>query len=132
MQRIAALFLLGYFGLGSMILPLGDFRTLADIPKMYVHCQTVEDTDMNAWDFVKDHLLNWDSLFDKHDNGDKQKPHTPIPFTSVPQHLTCILFIPQYSIHAHTHIIAAMPAHYVKAYTFNPMHNILRPPQCCI
>ncbi len=31
-------------------------------------------------DFITDHLINIDCLTDKHENGDEQKPHTPIPF----------------------------------------------------
>lgn len=34
---------------------------------------------MTAIDFVTDHLLNIDSIFDKHEKGDEQKPHQPKP-----------------------------------------------------
>ena len=34
---------------------------------------------MTAFDFITDHLINIDALFDKHDNGDEQKPHEPMP-----------------------------------------------------
>lgn len=34
---------------------------------------------MTPFDFITDHLVNIDGLFDKHENGDEQKPHTPIP-----------------------------------------------------
>ena len=47
---------------------------------MYRHCKATEDKDMTPFDFITDHLLDIDSLFDKHDNGDEQKPHTPIQF----------------------------------------------------
>ncbi|MBK8586688.1 MAG: hypothetical protein IPN88_15185, partial [Bacteroidetes bacterium] len=45
---------------------------------MYQHCQATEDKDMTPLDFVTDHLINIDGLFDKHSNGDEQKPHSPI------------------------------------------------------
>lgn len=32
---------------------------------------------MTPIDFITDHLVNIDGLFDKHENGDEQKPHTP-------------------------------------------------------
>ena len=48
---------------------------------MYSHCKATEDKDMTPVDFVTDHLVNIDCLFDKHDNGDRQKPHTPISLT---------------------------------------------------
>ena len=36
---------------------------------------------MTPVDFITDHLVNIDCLFDKHENGDSQKPHTPISLT---------------------------------------------------
>jgi len=33
---------------------------------------------MTAIDFLTDHLVNIDCLFDNHDKGDQQKPHSPI------------------------------------------------------
>ena len=35
---------------------------------------------MTPFDFIKDHLINIDGLFDKHEDGDDQKPHSPIQF----------------------------------------------------
>ena len=32
---------------------------------------------MTPVDFITDNLINIDRLFDKHDKGDEQKPHTP-------------------------------------------------------
>lgn len=51
---------------------------LTDLPDMYRHCKSTEDRDMTPLDFITDHLINIDSVFDKHDNGDSQKPHQPI------------------------------------------------------
>lgn len=58
---------------------MGDFSVLQDIPEMYRHCKATEDKDMTPLDFITDHLINIDGVFDKHDNGDEQKPHTPNP-----------------------------------------------------
>lgn len=58
---------------------MGDFSLLKSIPEMYKHCKDTEDKDMSAIDFITDHLLNIDSIFDKHDNGDEQKPHQNHP-----------------------------------------------------
>ena len=57
---------------------MGSFSILPDLPKMYSNCKANEDKDMTPFDFVTDHLLNLDGILDKHDNGDEQKPHTPI------------------------------------------------------
>ena len=32
---------------------------------------------MGPMDFITDHLLNLDGMFDKHEHGDPQKPHNP-------------------------------------------------------
>ena len=77
MKKIAHIFLLIYYTFGTISLPMSDFSTLSDLPKMYDHCKATEDKDMTVIDFVTDHLVNIDSLFDNHDNGDEQKPHTP-------------------------------------------------------
>ncbi len=73
---VTILFLL-YYLFGSIVLPLGDFSTVADLPDMYHHCKATEDIDLTAMDFVTDHLLNIDGLFDQHDHHDRQKPHKP-------------------------------------------------------
>lgn len=47
---------------------------------MYRNCKATEDKDMTPIDFLTDHLINIDCLFDKHGNGDEQKPHAPYHF----------------------------------------------------
>lgn len=69
-----------YFLLGQMLLPNGDFSVLPDLPAMYAHCKTTEDKDLSVLDFITDHLINIDGLFDAHNNGDQQKPHKPFNF----------------------------------------------------
>ena len=67
---------------------------LNEIPEMYHHCKSTEDKDMTPLDFITDHLVNIDGLFDKHENGDEQKPHTPIQ--NVHHGQTTISFITYY------------------------------------
>lgn len=80
MFRIISLLLLVYYLFGTLCLPQGDFSALADLPTMYQHCKTTEDKNMTPLDFLTDHLFNIDGWFDKHNNGDEQKPHSPIQF----------------------------------------------------
>jgi hypothetical protein len=56
------------------------FSAIADLPDMYRHCKATEHADMTPLDFITDHLINIDGIFDKHDNGDDQKPHSPFTF----------------------------------------------------
>ena len=75
---------------------MGDFSMLNDLPEMYDHCKATEDKDMTPLDFITDHLLNIDGLFDKHENGDKQKPHSPAQ--NHHQGLTMVSFINSKSV----------------------------------
>ena len=79
MKKVVNIFLLAFYSFGTFCLPMGDFSMLQDIPEMYRHCKATEDKDMTAIDFVTDHLLNIDGIFDKHEQGDEQKPHQPNP-----------------------------------------------------
>lgn len=58
---------------------MGEFSALKDLPDTYRNCQSNEDKDMTFFDFITDHLINIDAVFDQHVNGDHQRPHCPIP-----------------------------------------------------
>jgi hypothetical protein len=78
LKKLAAILLFCYYAFGTLCLPLGDFSVARDLPEMYAHCKSTEDKDMTAIDFITDHLMNIDCIFDRHDDGDDQKPHTPV------------------------------------------------------
>ena len=75
--KLISIFTFCYFALGSLVLPMGNFALLPQLPQMYQHCKTHEHPDMDAWEFITDHLVNVDGIFDAHENGDDQKPHVP-------------------------------------------------------
>ncbi|MFX3625995.1 MAG: hypothetical protein ACN6I4_01425 [bacterium] len=56
---------------------MGNFALLPQLPQMYEDCKKHEHPDMNAWEFITDHLVNIDGVFDNHEDGDEQKPHSP-------------------------------------------------------
>ena len=87
MLRITGIFCLIYFLIGTLILPLGNFASLPNLPEMYRHCVATEDKDMDAADFITDHLVNIDCIFDKHEEGDEQKPHQASAFNNTLQQL---------------------------------------------
>ena len=92
MKNLIAIFLLVYFSLGVTCLPLGNFASLGDLPEMYRYCKAFEDKDMDTFDFVTDHLINIDGIFDDHGNGDDQRPHTPFTFHHfTQQHLSVLI-----------------------------------------
>ncbi len=85
MIKAINIFLLAFYSFGTFCLPMGDFSSLQDLPEMYQHCKATEDKDMTPLDFLTDHLINIDGLFDKHKNGDEQKPHAPIQYRHISQ-----------------------------------------------
>lgn len=92
MKQAAAIFILIYYLFGNLCLPMADFSVLPDLPQMYRHCKATEDKDMNAVDFITDHLINIDGAFDRHENGDDQKPHSPFQFHNTLQQVLFTTF----------------------------------------
>jgi hypothetical protein len=80
MKQISFILFSAYFLAGMLLLQQSDFSVMQDLPAMYRHCKAVEDKDLTPLDFITDHLLNLDCIFDQHDNGDPQKPHIPPQF----------------------------------------------------
>ena len=91
MKATLSLFIVSYYLFGILCLPRCDFSVLTDLPEMYRQCKSTEDKDMGPLDFITDHLLNIDGVFDKHDKGDEQKPHNPLQFRHT---LTQTVFFP--------------------------------------
>jgi hypothetical protein len=82
MQRLFAILLFAYFTLGTLLLPMGDFSVLPDLPRMFAHCRETEDPDLDIADFVEEHLLQLDDLMgEAPEPGDK--PHQPVQFHHV-------------------------------------------------
>lgn len=96
MRKIIYYILSIHFLFGAIILPQSNFNLLVQLPEMYNHCKTTEDKDMNVIDFLTDHLINIDCIFDKHDNGDHQKPHEPFKYHF--QNINIQLFVLNFSI----------------------------------
>jgi hypothetical protein len=83
MRELACIVLLFCFFVSTICVPEGDFSLLPQLPALYKYCKTTEDSDMNFIDFLTDHLINIDGIFDKHLPGDDQKPHHPFQFHNV-------------------------------------------------
>lgn len=130
MKRTVAIILLVYYLFGTLCLPRGNFSVMQDLPEMYRHCQATEDKDMTPLDFITDHLINIDCIFDKHDNGDEQKPHTPIQFNHAQQQVvfTAQQFI--FSIIEPCIYKNEFHAYPVDLYLYDYISRIFRPPMC--
>lgn len=88
---------------------------------MYRHCKATEDKDLTPFDFVTDHLINIDGLFDQHKNGDEQKPHSPIQnlhngyviFAFIPIFPVSLRQFHMFEVRLMTHLIDFTPSDYV-------------------
>ncbi|MBS1771352.1 MAG: hypothetical protein JST82_00740 [Bacteroidetes bacterium] len=81
MQKIAIILFLSIYSMGTLLCPLGDFSFLANLSGMYDLCKE-EDHDIDAVDFVFEHLLNLEDVseqFEEHDSN--EKPHQPFQFS---------------------------------------------------
>jgi hypothetical protein len=87
MKKGISICLLIYYSMGSLLFPFGNFSAMLDLPQMYFHCKNTEHHDMNPLDFITDHLINIDGIFDSHDDQDEQKPHQPFNFSHLAQPL---------------------------------------------
>lgn len=127
MKRLFCILTLLYYSIGALILPASDFSILPELQQTYSHCQSTEDKDMNFADFITDHLMNIDGVFDHHNNGDEQKPHKPLEHqTSCP-----IVFIPS-PLHYEFKPMAVFSGGIVcptdKTYHFEFVGDLFRPP----
>ena len=46
MKNILQIFLITFYSLGTIFLPIGNFSVIGDLPKMYDHCKATEDKDL--------------------------------------------------------------------------------------
>ena len=114
-----------------MFLPMGDFSSLQDIPKMYSSCKEHEHHDMTLCDFVIDHLINIDSIFDKHENGDDQKPHIPFHFHHSQTVILYFQELKNFQFKSYTQILDVKIVTFTfnkSIYIFNFINSIFRPP----
>jgi len=70
-RKIICYFLASLFLAGSVILPLGDFSLLRDLPKMYQnYTQITSQEEIGIADFIGDYLLHGKDIFG-HNEHDK-------------------------------------------------------------
>ncbi len=117
LKSLITYFFVTYYIVGSLILPCGNFSVLPELKNMYEHCQQTEDKDMNFIDFITDHLLCVDAIFDQHANTDHQKPHS---YTL--QNLISIMFY----LVLHIIIQFALYSLTLEYYTFVPHYSFLK------
>ncbi len=81
MRRAVAILLLFILSVGTVFSPLGNMACTDYVPGMYARC-IEEDPEINAADFVFEHLLNLESLLDfLEQDTDEDEPYAPVNIT---------------------------------------------------
>ena len=75
LKRIAAFWMIGYLLFGSIVLPLGDFSLLNELPRMYqAYEKVVTPDEKGVLDFIGDYLLNGKDLLNHNQHDEPSKP----------------------------------------------------------
>ena len=128
MRRFFCMLLMLCFFISTISVPESDFTLLAQLPSLYRHCKETEDKNMNFIDFITNHLINIDSIFDTHDPNDSQKSHQPFQFEHL-QHI--VAYEAVYSnINVTTPIFQCKTIHLLKSNYFHSdyISYIFHPP----
>ncbi|MCO5946676.1 hypothetical protein [Mucilaginibacter flavidus] len=114
---------------GSMMLPLGDFSLLRDIPKMYQNYTRITSAEeMGVIDFIGDYLLHGKDLF-----GHNEHDKTPLKGSDVQfQHQASqlnIVFSHSPILLLNTHIVVRIhPVFVPNFYSSDYRNKLFRPP----
>lgn len=80
MRKLPIIFFMAFYIMGTLLCPMGDLAYTKNLSQVYDQCKD-EDPDINAFDFVFEHLLNLESVFEHFENdadeGKNEKPHHP-------------------------------------------------------
>ena len=90
MRRPTCILVFLYFLTSTVCVAEADFSLLAQLPAICRNCKAIEDQDVDLIDFMTDHLINIDGIFDKHLPGDNQKAHQPFQFHNL-QHANAFI-----------------------------------------
>ena len=129
LKRITCGFLACLFLTGSIMLPMGDFSLMRDIPKMYENYSKItSQEEMGVIDFIGDYLLYGKQIFghNEHDKipakgNEVQFQHQASPLNIVFLHRTINLSVAPVATLTH-------PIHSPIFYTGDYRNTLFRPP----
>ena len=80
-KKALAYFFSFYFLLGSILLPLGDFSLIKDLPRMYHAYEKIADpNERGVVDFIGDYLLGGKAIFGHNKNDIPENGQSNIQF----------------------------------------------------
>jgi hypothetical protein len=126
MRQVIVTFLLVYYGLGTILFPMGDLSFVRDLPQMYHQCAQ-EDPDIDLCDFVVEHLLN---IHDGDEAEEHDKPHQAV-YNHIPMQ-SLITYFTKVKIQSTTSNILIIKTKYpiLQNTSFRPgyLSAVVRPP----
>ena len=80
-KKALAYFFSFYFLLGSILLPLGDFSLIKDLPRMYHAYEKIADpNERGVADFIGDYLLGGKAIFGHNKNDIPENSQSNVQF----------------------------------------------------
>ncbi|MEE1944539.1 hypothetical protein VRU48_05425 [Pedobacter sp. KR3-3] len=122
-------FLAFLFLTGSIVLPLGDFSLVRDIPDMYrSYTRIATPEELSVVDFIGDYLLHGKEIFGNNKNDKKQNDNNNVQFKHEAGSLNVILSNPCFCLASPFKIFREY-ANFDHASPTTDFHNeLLRPP----
>lgn len=128
-KKALAYFISFYFLVGSIVLPLGDFSLIRDLPRMYHAYEVIADpSERGIADFIGDYLLGGKAIFGHNKNDIPENSQSNVQF----QHAAGFCSI--VSIHSQTITTIVADAVITHPDVFTPVNTsefhseLLRPP----
>lgn len=128
-KKALAYFISFYFLLGSIVLPLGDFLLIRDLPQMYRAYEKLADpNERGVADFIGDYLLGGKAIFGHNKNDSPENGQSNVQFRHAAGFCSIV------SVHSQTITTIVADAVITHPNVFTPVnpsefHNeLLRPP----
>jgi len=128
-KRITCGFLALLFLAGSIMLPLGDFSLLRDIPKMYQNYSKITSADeMGVIDFIGDYLLHGKQIFGHNEHDKVPAKGNEVQFQHQATPLNIVFLRNKVTLLTTSIVMTTHPAHIQVFYTGNYRTRLFRPP----
>lgn len=131
LNKLFVISLMFYYLIGSMLLPFGDFNNMKDLTSMYKHCKSTEEKDLTVFDFVTEHLIDIDCLFEAHESDEPdEKPHVPLQTQHQVQSYQIVFEMPSFKPQPSFEFIEIVKpiGNYISNYSFTKVSTIFHPP----
>ena len=128
-KKLIILWIACFFLGSSIVLPLGDFALLRDIPQMYHNYEKIATgKDVGITDFVGDYLLHGKELLGHNKRDKPQTSSNNVQFQHSPNPLTILLFVRISAIPQLLQVLSKPPFFNNIAPTSDYQNTLLRPP----